>query len=77
MRRISGERSATPMRSPRRPRPAAKPNVPPGSTPATSAEAGAADAADPSAIGGPDDYQLARACDLIKGMTLFRERTVN
>jgi carboxyl-terminal processing protease len=55
----------------------AKPNVPPGTTPAASSETGGADAADAAAIGGPDDYQLARAFDLIKGMTLFRERAAN
>jgi carboxyl-terminal processing protease len=55
----------------------AKPNVPPGTTPAATSEKAGSDAADSSAIGGPDDYQLARAFDLLKGMTLFRERTTN
>jgi carboxyl-terminal processing protease len=55
----------------------AKPNVPPGTTPAATSETGGSNAADASAIGGPDDYQLARAFDLLKGMTLFRQRTMN
>ncbi|MDB5405181.1 MAG: peptidase [Rhodospirillales bacterium] len=53
------------------------PNVPPGTTPAaTSQGEHGSDATDASAIGGPDDYQLARAFDLIKGITLF-QHTIN
>jgi carboxyl-terminal processing protease len=53
------------------------PNVPPGTTPAATSQGGhGADATDASAIGGPDDYQLARAFDLIKGITLF-QHTIN
>jgi carboxyl-terminal processing protease len=56
----------------------AKPNVPPGTTPAAKPKTGSATAAaDASTIGGPDDYQLARALDLIKGITLFHERATN
>jgi carboxyl-terminal processing protease len=55
-----------------------KPNVPPGTTPAATSETKDGTAAtDASAIGGADDYQLARAFDLLKGMTLFHERAAN
>jgi carboxyl-terminal processing protease len=68
------------LRNPDSPAAAAKPdaNVPPGTTPAAPSDKDKAiDATAASAIGGPDDYQLARAFDLIKGVTLFHEKTMN
>ena len=58
--------------------PPAKPNVPPGTKPAADVgAAGGQRSVAPTALGSADDYQLARAFDLIKGMALFSQRVVN
>jgi carboxyl-terminal processing protease len=44
-------------------------NVPPGTTPAARPEA----ALDPNLIGTDEDYQLVRAVDLLRGVTLFKK----
>ena len=36
-----------------------------------------ADQVDPSIIGTPDDYQLARAVDMLRGIALFNGRVIN
>jgi carboxyl-terminal processing protease len=46
------------------------PNVPPGTTPAARPEA---NALDPSLIGTDEDYQLVRAIDLLRGVSLFKK----
>jgi carboxyl-terminal processing protease len=46
------------------------PNVPPGTTPAVKPEA---TALDPNLIGTNEDYQLVRAVDLLRGVTLFKK----
>ena len=56
---------------------APQPNVPPGTTPTATAAQGEAKSLDPNALGSADDYQLARAFDLIKAISLFNERVVN
>src|SRR5579883_3217374 len=47
----------------------AKPNVPPGTTPVPRMEAGL----DPNVLGTDADYQLVRALDLLRGVTLFKK----
>jgi carboxyl-terminal processing protease len=47
----------------------APPNVPPGTTPAARPQAGL----DPNLIGSDADYQLVRAIDLLRGVTLFKK----
>ena len=55
--------------------PAAAPaNVPPGTTPAPTAEPGSVD---PLVLGTAEDYQLARALDMLRGVALFNGRAVN
>jgi carboxyl-terminal processing protease len=49
---------------------AAKPNVPPGTTPAARPEAGTLD---PNVLGTDADYQLVRAIDLLRGVSLFKK----
>jgi carboxyl-terminal processing protease len=46
------------------------PKVPPGTTPAPQPQA---NALDPSLIGSDADYQLVRAVDLLRGVTLFKK----
>jgi carboxyl-terminal processing protease len=46
----------------------AAPNVPPGTTPVAKPETGL----DPNLLGTDADYQLVRAVDLLRGVTLFR-----
>jgi carboxyl-terminal processing protease len=55
-----------------KPAPAATitPNVPPGTTPVARPEA---TALDPSLIGTDEDYQLVRAVDLLRGVSLFKK----
>jgi carboxyl-terminal processing protease len=48
---------------------APKPNVPPGTKPAPKPEA---NGLDPNVIGTDQDYQLVRAVDLLRGVTLFK-----
>jgi carboxyl-terminal processing protease len=50
----------------------ATPNVPPGTTPTPQPEAMAVD---PSVMGTTEDYQLARAADMLRGVSLFTHRT--
>ena len=50
------------------------PNVPPGTTPAAPP---ADNAVDPAAIGTTEDYQLARAVDMLRGIALFSHQTVH
>ena len=45
------------------------PNVPPGTTPIANPEA----ALDPNTMGTDQDYQLVRAIDLLRGVTLFKK----
>jgi carboxyl-terminal processing protease len=52
----------------------AAPNVPPGTTPAApQTESGV----DPSVLGTTEDYQLARAVDMLRGLALFGHGTVH
>jgi carboxyl-terminal processing protease len=48
-------------------------NVPPGTTPATDSEAEGG----PVLMGSPDDYQLARAIDMLRGVAMFGHQTVH
>jgi carboxyl-terminal processing protease len=50
----------------------AAPNVPPGTTPTPEP----AEVADASVFGTPEDYQLARAVDMLRGLALFSHNTV-
>jgi carboxyl-terminal processing protease len=52
-------------------------NVPPGTTPTATAQKGDAKSLDPITLGSAEDYQLARAFDLIKAISMFNERVVN
>src|SRR5690242_244331 len=45
-------------------------NVPPGTTPAAPSEQSAADCLDSGLLGTPQDYQLARAVDLLRGVRI-------
>jgi carboxyl-terminal processing protease len=49
-------------------------NVPPGTTPAPPAESGSVD---PLVLGTAEDYQLARALDMLRGVALFSGRALN
>jgi carboxyl-terminal processing protease len=49
-------------------------NVPPGTTPAEPQESSAVD---PSVLGTAQDYQLARALDMLRGVALFNSRASN
>jgi carboxyl-terminal processing protease len=49
---------------------ATAPNVPPGTTPVARSDA---NALDPSLIGTDEDYQLVRAIDLLRGVSLFKK----
>jgi carboxyl-terminal processing protease len=49
-------------------------NVPPGTTPTP---ATTDNAVDPAAIGTTEDYQLARAVDMLRGIALFSHQTVH
>jgi carboxyl-terminal processing protease len=49
-------------------------NVPPGTTPAPPADSGSVD---PLVLGTAEDYQLARALDMLRGVALFNGRAVN
>jgi carboxyl-terminal processing protease len=60
--RSNGDEKATPT--------AAKPNVPPGTTPAARPEGAALD---PNLLGTDADYQLVRAIDLLRGVSLFKK----
>ena len=51
----------------------AKPNVPPGTTPAPQNTT----AVDPGIMGTDQDYQLARALDMLRGVALFNNRASN
>ena len=53
---------------------AAPANVPPGTTPAPPADSGSVD---PLVLGTAEDYQLARALDMLRGVALFNGRAVN
>ncbi len=50
------------------------PNVPPGTQPAAPSEAGAVDA---NVLGTAEDYQLARAVDMLRGVALFNTKAAN
>jgi len=50
------------------------PGAPPGATPTPQPEAGTVD---PSVIGTSEDYQLARAVDMIRGVALFNSRVTS
>ncbi|HZS83486.1 MAG TPA: S41 family peptidase [Stellaceae bacterium] len=56
---------------------APKPNVPPGTTPAATPGKGEQNSVDPLVLGTAEDYQLARAVDMLRGLSLFNGRTVN
>jgi carboxyl-terminal processing protease len=49
-------------------------NVPPGTTPAPPADSGSVD---PLVLGTAEDYQLARALDMLRGVALFSGRALN
>jgi carboxyl-terminal processing protease len=49
-------------------------NVPPGTTPAAPADSGSVD---PLVLGTAEDYQLARALDMLRGVALFSGRALN
>ncbi len=49
-------------------------NVPPGTTPASPADSGSVD---PLVLGTAEDYQLARALDMLRGVALFSGRALN
>jgi carboxyl-terminal processing protease len=53
---------------------AAPANVPPGTAPAKSPES---TAVDPEVLGTTQDYQLARALDMLRGVVLFNSRAAN
>jgi carboxyl-terminal processing protease len=55
---------------------AAKPNMPPGTTP-TDPSKGENTSVDPELLGTQQDYQLARALDLLRGIAVFNGRGVN
>jgi carboxyl-terminal processing protease len=50
------------------------PNIPPGTTPA---DKGETPSVDPLVLGTAEDYQLARALDMLRGVALFNGRVVN
>jgi len=52
-------------------------NVPPGTTPAAPAEKGETNSVDPLVLGTAEDYQLARALDMLRGVALFNGRALN
>jgi carboxyl-terminal processing protease len=52
-------------------------NVAPGTTPAAPAEKGDASSVDPLVLGTAEDYQLARALDMLRGVALFNGRALN
>jgi len=52
-------------------------NVPPGTTPAAPAEKGETSSVDPLVLGTAEDYQLARALDMLRGVALFNGRALN
>jgi carboxyl-terminal processing protease len=54
----------------------AKQNVPPGTTPAEPSDK-AESSVDPLVLGTGQDYQLARALDMLRGVALFNGRVVN
>jgi carboxyl-terminal processing protease len=49
-------------------------NVPPGTTPAAPP---ASTAVDPNVLGTAEDYQLARALDMLRGVALFHSKAAN
>jgi carboxyl-terminal processing protease len=53
------------------------PNVPPGTVPADKTDKGEATSVDPLVLGTAEDYQLARALDMLRGVALFNGRVVN
>ncbi|MBV9522476.1 MAG: S41 family peptidase [Alphaproteobacteria bacterium] len=55
----------------------ATPNVPPGTTPAATPDKGETSSVDPLVLGTAEDYQLARAVDMLRGLALFNGRAVN
>jgi carboxyl-terminal processing protease len=57
---------------------ATKPNVPPGTTPSDpDPSKGESSSVDPGLLGTQQDYQLARAVDLLRGIAVFNGRGVN
>jgi carboxyl-terminal processing protease len=52
-------------------------NVPAGTTPSATVQPGDTKSLDPNALGSAEDYQLSRAFDLIKAISMFNERVVN
>ena len=50
------------------------PGTPPGATPTPDKEQGSVD---PAVIGTSEDYQLARALDMLRGVALFHSRVSN
>ncbi len=53
------------------------PNVPAGTTPAATPDKGETNSVDPLVLGTAEDYQLARAVDMLRGLALFNGRAVN
>jgi carboxyl-terminal processing protease len=56
---------------------AGKQNVPPGTAPTDTTKKGDASSVDPVVLGTEQDYQLARALDLLRGIALFNQHVVN
>jgi carboxyl-terminal processing protease len=54
--------------------PGAAPNVPPGTTPAARPQE---DGLDPNVLGTAEDYQLARAVDMLRGIALFAHQSAH
>ena len=57
--------------------PGAQPAVPPGAQPSTAPAPAPEAEVDPNAIDSPNDYQLARAFDLLRGLALYNRRLTN
>jgi carboxyl-terminal processing protease len=55
----------------------ATPNVPPGTSPAEPSDKGERGSVDPAVLGTAEDYQLVRAFDMLRGVALYKGRTVN
>lgn len=51
--------------------------TPPGATPAPGAPGAPPGAGEVIEMGGPDDYQLSRAVDLLRGLSLMKQRAAN
>jgi len=55
----------------------AAPNVPLGTTPAQTQQRGEQSSVDPLILGSAEDYQLARAVDMLRGLAFFNGNVAN